>query len=90
MAGPVGGKDGAIRNRTNEGWHMEYTAVVKRCGEWWIGWIEEVPGVNCQERTHEELRQSLADALAEALEFNRRDALAAAGDDYREEKVVVA
>ena len=37
---------------------MEYTAVVKRCGEWWIGWIEEVPGVNCQERTHEELRQS--------------------------------
>ena len=34
---------------------MEYTAVVKRCGEWWIGWIEEVPGVNCQERTHEEL-----------------------------------
>ena len=69
---------------------MEYTAVVKRCGEWWIGWIEEVPGVNCQERTHEKLRQSLADALAEALEFNRRDALAAAGDDYREEKVVVA
>ena len=66
--------------------HMEYTAVVKRCGEWWIGWIEEVPGVNCQERTHEELRQSLADALAEALEFNRRDALAAAGDDYREDK----
>ena len=48
---------------------MEYTAVVKRCGEWWIGWIEEVPGVNCQERTHEELRQSLADALAEAHEL---------------------
>ena len=48
---------------------MEYTAVVKRCGEWWIGWIEEVPGVNCQERTHEELRQSLADVLAEALEW---------------------
>ena len=57
---------------------MEYTAVVKHSGEWWIGWIEEVPGVNCQERTHEELHQSLADALAEALEFNRRDALAAA------------
>ena len=69
---------------------MDYTAVVKRCGEWWIGWIEEVPGVNCQERTHEELRQSLAVALAEAIEFNRRDALAAAGDDYREEKVAVA
>ena len=54
---------------------MEYTAIVKHCGEWWIGWIQEVPGVNCQERTHEELRQSLADTLAEALELNRRDAL---------------
>ena len=69
---------------------MEYTAVVKDRGEWWIGWIEEVPGVNCQERTHEELMQSLAEALSEALELNRQDALAAAGDDYFEEKVVVA
>lgn len=57
---------------------MEYTAVIKRSGEWWIGWIEEVPGVNCQERTREELRRSLADTLSEALEFNREDALAAA------------
>ena len=69
---------------------MEYTAIVKRSGEWWIGWIEEVPGVNCQERTHEELRQSLAETLSEALEFNRREALAAAGDNYQEEKVVIA
>ena len=69
---------------------MEYTAVVKHRGEWWIGWIEEVPGVNCQERTHEELMQSLAGALSEALELNRQDALAAAGDDYFEEKVIVA
>ena len=68
---------------------MEYTAVVKHCGEWWIGWIEEVPGVNCQERSHEELMQSLAETLSEALELNRRDALLAAGDDYIEEKVVV-
>ena len=69
---------------------MEYTAVIKRSGEWWIGWIEEVPGVNCQERSHEELRESLAETLSEAVEFNRREARAAAGDDYREEKVAVA
>lgn len=50
---------------------MEYTAIVKCRGEWWIGWIEEIPGVNCQERTHEELRQSLVETLLEALEFNR-------------------
>lgn len=76
--------------RVERGSNVEYTAVIKHSDGWWIGWIEEVPGVNCQERTHEELRQSLAEALAEALDFNRQDALAAAGDDYREEKVVVA
>ena len=69
---------------------MEYTAIVKHRGEWWIGWIEEVPGVNCQECTHEELMQSLAETLSEALELNRQDALLAAGDDFIEETVVVA
>lgn len=68
---------------------MEYTAIIKRSGDWWIGWIEEVPGVNCQERTREDLRRSLSEALAEALAFNRREALEAAGDDYQEEKVAI-
>lgn len=58
---------------------MEYTAIVQRDGEWWIGWIAEVRGVNCQERTREELRVSLASTLEEALEFNRQDAQATAG-----------
>jgi predicted RNase H-like HicB family nuclease len=48
----------------------EYTAVIKQDGDWWIGWIEEVPGVNCQESTHEELIRSLTTTLREALEFN--------------------
>jgi len=49
-----------------------YTAVVKKSGKWWIGWIEEVPGVNCQEATRAELLASLQDTLREALELNRR------------------
>jgi hypothetical protein len=28
-----------------------YTAIIKQNGQWWIGWIEEIPGVNCQEAT---------------------------------------
>ena len=48
-----------------------YTAVVKQDGDWWIGWIEEVPGVNCQEATREELLESLRVTLNEVLEFNR-------------------
>ncbi len=49
---------------------QEYRAVVKRAGDWWIGWIEEVPGVNCQERSREELLETLTITLGEALEFS--------------------
>lgn len=66
-----------------------YTAVVKQDGDWWIGWIAEVPGVNCQETSLEDLRKSLRTTLREALDQNRRDALAAAGPDYQEETVRV-
>jgi predicted RNase H-like HicB family nuclease len=65
--------------------NAKYTAVVQQHGEWWIGWIEEVPGVNSQEKTREALLDSLRDALDEALEMNRADALAAAdGGAYEE------
>jgi len=67
----------------------EYTAIIKQDGDWWIGWIEEVPGVNCQERSYEELKKTLMITLQEALDFNRRDGLEAAGDDFREEKIAV-
>ncbi len=53
----------------------EYTAIIKNTGRWWVGWIEEVPGVNCQERTREELVESLRITLQEALELNREDDL---------------
>jgi predicted RNase H-like HicB family nuclease len=46
-----------------------YTAVTKKDGAWWIGWIEEVSGVNCQEKTREKLLESLKTTLKEALEF---------------------
>jgi predicted RNase H-like HicB family nuclease len=59
-----------------------YTAIIKKDGEWWVGWIEEVPGVNCQESTREELMESLKITLREALEFNRQEAVTAAGNDY--------
>jgi predicted RNase H-like HicB family nuclease len=66
-----------------------YTAVIKEDGDWWIGWIEEVPGVNCQEHTHDQLLTSLRETLSEALQFNRQDALRAAVSNYAEELVTV-
>ena len=67
----------------------EFTAVIKRDGQWWIGWIEEVPGVNCQEATREDLIESLRVTLGEALELNRSDALSAAGEQYTEERIAL-
>ena len=66
-----------------------YTAVIKQADDWWVGWIVEVPGVNCQEASREELVESLRDALREAVEFNRRDALEAAGEGYDEQTIAL-
>jgi len=69
--------------------NTEYTAIIKQSGNWWIGWIEEIPGVNCQEQTREGLLESLRITLREALEFNRQDAITAVGAGYMEEKIAV-
>jgi len=66
-----------------------YTAVVKQSGPWWIGWIEEIPGVNCQEQSREALLETLKVTLQEALEFNRREALEAAGEGFEEASIAV-
>lgn len=67
----------------------EYTAVLKQDDGWWIGWIEEVPGVNCQERTKDRLMASLREVLVEALEFNRQEARNAAGGQFLEEPLAL-
>jgi predicted RNase H-like HicB family nuclease len=61
-----------------------WTAVIQQAGDWWIGWVAEVPGVNSQGQTREELLDNLRDALEEALEMNRADARAAATGPYEE------
>jgi len=66
-----------------------YTAVVKQDAGWWIGWIEEVPGVNAQERSREDLLESLRVALGEALDLNRAEARNAANGAYEELKIAV-
>ncbi|HYW08903.1 MAG TPA: type II toxin-antitoxin system HicB family antitoxin [Longimicrobium sp.] len=48
-----------------------YTAVIQHREPWWIGWIEEVPGVNSQGATRAELLENLRSALEEAMAMNR-------------------
>ncbi|MBI5504788.1 MAG: type II toxin-antitoxin system HicB family antitoxin [Deltaproteobacteria bacterium] len=61
-----------------------YTAVVKEDEGRWVGWIEEVPGVNCQGATRTALVESLRVTLAEAIAFNRDEASSAPGRGYEE------
>ena len=61
-----------------------YTAIIQQSGSWWIGWVEEIAGVNSQGETREELIENLRSALQEALEMNRQDALAATSGRYEE------
>jgi predicted RNase H-like HicB family nuclease len=76
---------GLILSRMNR----MFTAVIKKDGRWWIGWVEEVPGVNSQGKTRKELVENLRSALQEALEINRASALEAAGDAYEELSIPV-
>ncbi len=69
--------------------NTQYTAIIKQDSDWWIGWIEEVPGVNCQEESREQLLQSLRETLQEALEYNRKEAISAAGAKYTEEQIAL-
>lgn len=67
----------------------QYTAVIQKREHWWIGWIEEVTGVNSQGATREELLENLRSALGEALEMNREEARASISGEYSEEKITV-
>lgn len=68
---------------------MQYTAIIKNEDNWWIGWIEEIPGVNCQEKTKEELFESLQITLKEAIAMNREDAIREANMNYIEEAILI-
>ena len=67
-----------------------YTAQIQHRGEWWIGWIQEVSGVTCQERTREKLLETLKITLLEVLEYD--DAQEAVRQDecgYEEVRIAV-
>lgn len=49
----------------------QFTAVYKKSGKWYLGWIEEIPGVNTQGKTLKEVKDNLKEALLLILETNR-------------------
>ena len=64
-----------------------YTALIRQSEGWWIGWIQEVRGVTCQERTRDELLDTLKITLLEVLEYDSQDAVYQTEREY--EKVTI-
>ncbi len=48
-----------------------FTAVFEQDGDWWVGYVEELPGANTQGATLEEARENLKEAVALIIEANR-------------------
>jgi predicted RNase H-like HicB family nuclease len=65
----------------------EYTTVIQQDGRWWVGWLEEIPGVNSQGETRDELMENLRSALREALEMNRTEARQSAVAGFEEIRI---
>jgi predicted RNase H-like HicB family nuclease len=61
-----------------------HTAITKQDSGWWVGWVQELPGVNAQERTKQALLLSLKEILREAIDFNRLEAREATGSECSE------
>ncbi len=59
-----------IRN-TIEYMVKQFTAIYKKSGKWYLGWIEEIPGVNTQGKTLKEAKENLKEALLLILETNK-------------------
>ncbi len=69
----------------------KFTAVFERDGDWWIGYVEELPGANTQGRTLEEARENLKEAVALVIEANRElTRIEVAGKDAIREELLVA
>lgn len=55
--------------------HNEFTAVIEKDGEWYIGYCLEIPGANGQGKTRDECKKNLAEAIGLILQDRREDAL---------------
>ena len=69
--------------------HNEFTAVIEKDGDWFVGWSPEIPGANGQGRTIEECRENLAAAIELILEDRREDGLRGVPNDAIREVVTL-
>ncbi|MGI8925164.1 MAG: type II toxin-antitoxin system HicB family antitoxin [Tepidiformaceae bacterium] len=69
--------------------NTEFNAVFERRPEWYIGWVEELPGAFGQGKTLEEAREGLREAIVLIIEANRELVAARPNDERVRERIAV-
>ena len=67
----------------------EFTAIIERDGPWYVAYCPEIPGANGQGATKDEVRESLAAAIALILTDRREEGLRGVPADAIRETVIV-
>ena len=70
--------------------HNEFTALIEKHEDWYVGFCPEIPEANGQGRSVEDCRQNLAEAIALVLLDRREDALQNLGEGVLQQTVSVA
>jgi predicted RNase H-like HicB family nuclease len=70
--------------------HNEFTAVIERDGEWYVGYCPEMPGANGQGKTKDECLRNLAEAISLILEDRREEGLRGVPADAIKEIVSIS
>jgi predicted RNase H-like HicB family nuclease len=68
---------------------IEYTAIITKDDDWWLGWIAEIPGANAQESTKAELLISLKKAARDIIQLRRQEAISELKTEYEEISLVL-
>lgn len=68
----------------------QFSAVYIKRSKWYIGYVEEIPGVNSQGKTLSEVKRNLKEALGLVLEANKRIAHKLHGKKVVEEPISIA
>ena len=59
-----------------------YTAIIRQADKCWFGWVQEIPGVNAQADTRDELIENLQITLKDMIEMYREQSLEGMEEPY--------
>ena len=59
-----------------------YTAVIRQADKYWVGWVQEIPGVIAQADSRDELIENLQITLKDMIDMYREQSLEGMEEPY--------